>query len=814
MDPVTALGVAAAIVQFVNLGVKVTKKLSEYVNASPGDMPKSLRSINIQLPLLLNALSRIQDESQIKKYDTELQYILNGVAIGCLKLARELDDISNRLKPKAGENLAAKVKKAFSSLKVDQRILDIDRGLQGYIQVLVLHQVIDHTESGVALPDEPEYFEVKEKRIKDHATRENLIIHIQKAFSETVRGQRHEPTILVLQGAEGAGKTQLAIDYCHQAYDTEHFRTVFWIDGSSLAVLKLGLENAASIIRRTRAGTAEEKIESFRKFLTDRWHPWLLVVDNYCHNNFHHQSLSTLLPTDGLGAILIATRDKDAKTSVESLKVPKYLTPMEEIQRRSRVSEAIRTKTLDVIIDALDNDLSPNTVGRNYYGNDGAPILDLAAEVGFDDAVRVLLECGAELHYDPTTVGALPCGVMSGSLSTVSLLLDHEDMIFNREDRGKSSDFAFSYAIERDYADILNLLLERRATEFDADAQYTGEAFQEAAAKGYLRIFQILHSLQKFPKKLWLSTNALTQSVEKCHFEIMKFLIEEARLDPDLYDKYGQTALFHAVKISLHSPDDGLRDQFVSFLIGSGASPNIRSRSHGDTALHVAARYGQPSTIKLLLESGADVEVKDNDEETPLMKAASRKTSASYQLLTDVDIPEEDDDAYRQYFDPVMFIAIANDDRNLALIISQKHGTIDAIEPRSGNTPLLAAIKKGSTPMVRMLLRKRARQDIADKNGKLPIMWAAEAGLDLVIKALLTAKDSPGRNVVDEMGNTPLILAVRGGHTSSVTTLLALDADRDVTNKFGETALDIAEDKELHNLVEILNAPSSIPLRT
>ena len=53
------------------------------------------------------------------------------------------------------------------------------------------------------------------------------------------------------------------------------------------------------------------------------------------------------------------------------------------------------------------------------------------------------------------------------------------------------------------------------------------------------------------------------------------------------------------------------------------------------TALHAAARGGHLSTIRLLLDRGADIEAKDPSEQTPLHIAASRGDQAAIGLLLD-----------------------------------------------------------------------------------------------------------------------------------------------------------------------------------
>jgi ankyrin repeat protein len=52
-------------------------------------------------------------------------------------------------------------------------------------------------------------------------------------------------------------------------------------------------------------------------------------------------------------------------------------------------------------------------------------------------------------------------------------------------------------------------------------------------------------------------------------------------------------------------------------LIAHGADPNSRT-VNGSTALHQASKFGRIEIVRLLIEHGANVEVKNDEGETPL----------------------------------------------------------------------------------------------------------------------------------------------------------------------------------------------------
>jgi ankyrin repeat protein len=96
-----------------------------------------------------------------------------------------------------------------------------------------------------------------------------------------------------------------------------------------------------------------------------------------------------------------------------------------------------------------------------------------------------------------------------------------------------------------------------------------------------------------------------------------------------------------------------------------------------------------------------------------------------------------------------------------------------------------------------------ARQDIPDCHNRLPLPTAAVYGHDLIVRDLIKAGGDPNM-ISGEDEDTPLIIATSNGHEKTVKVLLANGADKELTNKFGDTALDIAEEKGKKEILELL----------
>jgi hypothetical protein len=141
MDPLSAIGLASAVVQFIDFGLKVAKRLDEFNSANAGEMPKSLTVVGTLIPLLTNALGRIKTDEQIKNLDFDTKCILKGIVSGCRAQIGEVEAMINEISKIPGDSFRQKIKKVFTSLNYDEKIWLIERNLHTYMTVLTLHHV-------------------------------------------------------------------------------------------------------------------------------------------------------------------------------------------------------------------------------------------------------------------------------------------------------------------------------------------------------------------------------------------------------------------------------------------------------------------------------------------------------------------------------------------------------------------------------------------------------------------------------------------------------------------------------------------------
>jgi ankyrin repeat protein len=123
---------------------------------------------------------------------------------------------------------------------------------------------------------------------------------------------------------------------------------------------------------------------------------------------------------------------------------------------------------------------------------------------------------------------------------------------------------------------------------------------------------------------------------------------------------------------------------------------------------------------------------------------------------------------------------------------------------------LFYAIGLPTEEMVRFLMEKKVRLDVKDKQGRLPVYYAASMGCDETIK-LFIANPEVDFKASTNMGRGPLLKAAFKGRVSAAKLLLESGlCDLSQTDKHGQTALHQAVWGDLRgDLAEKLKHPDS-----
>jgi hypothetical protein len=169
-----------------------------------------------------------------------------------------------------------------------------------------------------------------------------------------------------------------------------------------------------------------------------------------------------------------------------------------------------------------------------------------------------------------------------------------------------------------------------------------------------------------------------------------------------------------------------------------------------------AAKDGDVSLAKALLERGSDINAIDGDGLTALMHAAWQGNEAMVELLVKAGA-----DASVKDRNGVTALSLACDAPNPRIInLLLEH------DKAKGAAVLLEVCKKDSTEMVKMLVENGADVNARDEDGATPLMFLAAAGELELIKLLLqkgaqiNARDNKGVTALGWAYSPPLVFSV------------------------------------------------------
>ena len=258
---------------------------------------------------------------------------------------------------------------------------------------------------------------------------------------------------------------------------------------------------------------------------------------------------------------------------------------------------------------------------------------------------------------------------------------------------------------------------------------------------------------------IWLAT---TQG----HNSVVRSMLDHG-VDIHCKDKSGRTLLHNACV----SP--ALEPEVVGTLVKKGADLNARSKN-GVTPLHDASRLGNLPVVNKLLELGADHLIKDSSGRTPLLVAWQHGESGIVKLL-------------------------------------QQHSRTQQKLPDEASLPVWSLAKLGYADLVQEATRTRSSElHIRDPdNGYTALHWSIDCDRFTILEMLLDAGMSP--NDTDDYGRTTLHIAAEFGDQEATARLLKEKPSLDVKNRWGATALSVAQSNNEHFIAaQLLEAGASI----
>lgn len=296
--------------------------------------------------------------------------------------------------------------------------------------------------------------------------------------------------------------------------------------------------------------------------------------------------------------------------------------------------------------------------------------------------------------------------------------------------------------------------------------------------------------------------------------EIVKFLINVQRIDANVKDINGQTAL--------HISAAHGRESIVNFLAEEVGLPINGIDHNGDTSLHIAAQHGRTeivetllklkadekirnvlsclplhnaarnnhiNTVRVLLENGAKVDVRDGIAGFTSLHLAvecGHVEMIKYLLDKNANVNTKDFKGGR----PLHSAAIT-DRLDVVKILVERGANINAKTLGMCKTALHGAVENGNVEMVMFLLEAGTIIDAENKDVYItPLHVAASLGLGDIVQLLIN--HGANINAVQYDGMTPLMCAAKSSNTNIVNILLQSGSLINCTQFNGLSALHIS----------------------
>ncbi|KIW18057.1 hypothetical protein PV08_02344 [Exophiala spinifera] len=263
-------------------------------------------------------------------------------------------------------------------------------------------------------------------------------------------------------------------------------------------------------------------------------------------------------------------------------------------------------------------------------------------------------------------------------------------------------------------------------------------------------------------------------------------------------DRWGLTALHLAVR--LRSTEEVA---LVRVLLESEPDLDLRDQD-GDTPLHLAASYATVDSIELLLKAGAKVNIQNNRGKTPLHRAVERGSLRVTQLLLDHHADPTTVDGQGQ-----SSLALSLQDQRLAFL-----DAIDHARDRDGNPYEFAAFERTALDGFYELdkdvvLLEKERTECQEREReeherlhrsrycgqtttlRSALLWAAEKGDWGSISEMVRRGED--LNQRGRSGMTPIHRSISNGRVEATFWLADAGASLDIRDSDGRTPLDYAQ---------------------
>ena len=318
MDPVGAVSLAAAVVQFVQVATHVGNRIRKFTS-NQLEVPESLRDTGLRLRLLADSIQRIRKyvAAEPDAYSDESLSTFRVYLESTEERCKAVGKVIESYLPTEDDSSAEKLKKALASLGKDGRINELADKLKEDVMYLTLFQVapmgksssvLDTASSRTSHLTGQTFSNIPPRWVSYFVGREDMLSRIADAYEST---SSTGPRIVILQGMGGQGKTQTALEYCRRMQLRARYSGLLWVDAATRSSAMGSFKTLADLLKRPNQifTDSNDRIAFMKSILADWAKPWIVVFDNY--DDPTEFNIPEFIPQATEGHVLITTRSLD-----------------------------------------------------------------------------------------------------------------------------------------------------------------------------------------------------------------------------------------------------------------------------------------------------------------------------------------------------------------------------------------------------------------------------------------------------------------------------------------------------------------------
>lgn len=395
----------------------------------------------------------------------------------------------------------------------------------------------------------------------------------------------------------------------------------------------------------------------------------------------------------------------------------------------------------------------------------------IAANRGDFDTLQAIMKCASRgIHRSRDGTTPLHHAVLSGNESVVELLLLETPEDLQIQDNEEGFEFTPLHdAVRTGNETILRMLLlqENPPTRVeDANGFYPllmALDRDHRAEPIRLLIDRDPETLNMRERKSWLPLHQACLSEIK-RLDLVQLMIEQGA-DVNGRNRNGFTAL----QMAASRPGS---EEILEFLLEKGALVDITNK--GYTALGWAAIEGHISNVRCLKEYGkSDLEVGEYGGSQLMQCAYDGHLNAAVILLdhgADIDLRDSEQRTSLSW-------AIDQGHTKVAKLLIERKCEVEAKIVTEDLTPLMHAVSKNNKKVVKALVLRGIDLEVRNQHGNTALSKAADKGHTDVARVLI--EGGAKVKVQDENGWSPLFRAAYRGHVGTARVLVDAGANVD-----------------------------------